>query len=294
MIQPPRRDHPGAIQHQKYITMTIPHITAVLAMSADGKISDAGRSGMHLGSSVDRAHLEAQVAAVDGVLMGAGTLRSEGAAMGVYADRLLAERTARGQSPQPVQIICSASGHLDPNWRFFRQALPRWLLTTVDGAKYWGDRPGFDRVVVVPPIHHDLIDFAGQVGTIKPDPTPNVASPVGTSATRGASRSTGGRGAIAWSVALPLLRQAGLRRLALLGGGTLVSSIAAAGALQELWLTVCPILVGGGRSPTPCDGDGFLTQVAPRLQLLNCQVVGQEVFLHYRVQNHHHAMSYEL
>jgi 5-amino-6-(5-phosphoribosylamino)uracil reductase len=100
------------------------------------------------------------------------------------------------------------------------------------------------------------------------------------------SDTSGDPGAIAWSAALPLLNQAGLRRLALLGGGTLVSSIAAAGALRELWLTVCPILVGGGRSPTPCDGDGFLTQVAPRLQLLDCQVVDQEVFLHYRVREH--------
>lgn len=264
--------------------MTIPHITAVLAMSADGKISDVGRTGVHLGSRADRAHLEAQVAAVDGVLMGAGTLRSEGVAMGVYADCLLAERAARGQAPQPVQIICSASGNLDPTWRFFRQSLPRWLLTTAAGAQRWGDRPGFDRVVVVPPVPSDLIDFAAQVGTITSNLAPASPDSVSARGTLEAGGASGEPGAIAWSVALPLLSQAGLRRLALLGGGTLVSSIAAAGALRELWLTVCPILLGGGRSPTPCDGDGFLTQVAPRLQLLDCQVVDQEVFLHYRVQ----------
>ena len=35
--------------------------------------------------------------------------------------------------------------------------------------------------------------------------------------------------------------------------------------------------------PSPADGEGFLSAVAPRLQLLEVKTIGQEVFLHYQV-----------
>ena len=53
-----------------------PHTTVVLAMSADGKIADVKRSPARFGSAADKAHLEKQVAQVDAVLFGAGTLRA--------------------------------------------------------------------------------------------------------------------------------------------------------------------------------------------------------------------------
>ena len=53
--------------------------------------------------------------------------------------------------------------------------------------------------------------------------------------------------------------------------------------IDEIWLTICPLILGGQNSPTPADGEGFLSSVAPRLQLLEVKPVGQEVFLHYQV-----------
>jgi 5-amino-6-(5-phosphoribosylamino)uracil reductase len=103
---------------------------------------------------------------------------------------------------------------------------------------------------------------------------------VGTPDLAATSSSTG---ALDWTAVLPMLYQCGFANIAVLGGGTLVGAIAAAGALNELWLTVCPILLGGERSPTPVDGPGFHTHLAPRLQLLTAETLGQEVFLHYRV-----------
>ncbi|MGB7058991.1 MAG: dihydrofolate reductase family protein, partial [Geitlerinemataceae cyanobacterium] len=52
-----------------------PKTTAIVAMSADGKISDVNRSSQLFGSDTDLAHLERQVALSDGVIVGAGTLR---------------------------------------------------------------------------------------------------------------------------------------------------------------------------------------------------------------------------
>lgn len=43
-------------------------------MSADGKIADVGRSPARFSSPADQTHLENQVAQVNGILFGAGTL----------------------------------------------------------------------------------------------------------------------------------------------------------------------------------------------------------------------------
>lgn len=224
--------------------MNRPHTIVILAMSADGKIADAMRSPTLFGSPHDKAHLEKQVAQVDGVLSGATTLRALKTAMRVINPQLVQQRVQQGKPPQPVQIIGSGSAEMDSKIRFFSQPVPRWLLTTPAGAKRWQDRPGFDRILVA-----------------------------GRSDRR-----------IDWQKAFQQLAELGLKRLAVLGGGELVASLLAEDLIDEFWLTVCPLIIGGAIAPTPVEGEGFFTQVAPRLQLLSVQQIQQEVFLHYRLQ----------
>ena len=76
----------------------------------------------------------------------------------------------------------------------------------------------------------------------------------------------------------------GCHRLAILGGGELVEALFQADLIDELWLTVCPLILGGTQAPTPVAGQGFLAAAAPPLELLEVLTVGPEVFLHYRVK----------
>ncbi|NEQ33601.1 MAG: RibD family protein [Leptolyngbya sp. SIO4C5] len=218
-------------------------------MSADGKIADAARSPARFPSGRDQAHLEVQVAAMDAVLFGAGTLRAYGTSLPVKLPRLLEQRQQRGLPPQPVHIVCSASGNLDPQWRFFQQPLPRWLLTTPCGAQHWGKQPGFEQQIVISPV-------AKQSVTDQID----------------------------WAIAFEQLQARGIEKLGILGGGTLVESLLQGGHIDELRLTICPLLLGGAQSPTPVEGAGFLAEIAPRLSLISCQPVADEIFLHYRVE----------
>ncbi|KPQ39432.1 MAG: 5-amino-6-(5-phosphoribosylamino)uracil reductase RibD2 [Phormidium sp. OSCR] len=220
-----------------------PYSTVILAMTADGKISDVGRSGVTFGSSVDYQHLEASVAAADAVLMGGTTLRSGGTAMRLQSPQLLAAREAAGTSPQPVQVVCSGSGKFDPALPFFRQPIPRWLLTTTEGAEFWQTQPGFERLLTVNSSETGLDLQAG----------------------------------------LAQLEGLGIKRLAVLGGGHLIASLFELGAIDEVWLTVCGYIFGGTEAPTPVDGVGFTRDRAPRLRLLDVKRVEDEVFLHYQV-----------
>lgn len=223
-----------------------PSTTVVLAMSADGKIADAQRSPLLFGSPTDKAHLEQQVALADAVLAGAGTLRTGGTAMRVINPELLQQREQQGKPSQPVQIVASSSGKIDPHLPFFRQPIPRWLLTTVSGARHWTppNQGGFDKILVAE------IDDGG----------------------------------IEWHAALQQIANLGIERLAVLGGGQLVASLLQANLVDEIWLTVCPLLIGGTTAPTPFDGEGFSPDRAPRLELLEAKQVENELFLHYRVR----------
>jgi 5-amino-6-(5-phosphoribosylamino)uracil reductase len=92
-----------------------------------------------------------------------------------------------------------------------------------------------------------------------------------------------GDGQIDLGAALTTLAIEGYRRLAVLGGGTLVGALFAAGLIDELWLTICPLILGGDQAPTAVGGQGFLATAAPDLDLLEVVTVGPEVFLHYQV-----------
>ena len=248
----------------------MPHTTVILAMSADGKITDTALTAARFGSANDKSHLEQQVAASDAVLFGNGTLRAYGTTLRVISPDLLEQRKLQGKPPQPVQIVCSRSRQFDPNWRFFQQPVPRWLLTGNDADVSNGleARSTIDELSCGTgkmPVHKRLIDNGA---TSQFDRT-LVANTVA--------------GEIDWIDAFQQLETLGIKRLAILGGGKLVASVLAAGLIDELWLTVCPLILGGADAPTPVEGKGFLADLAPKLELLAVKQVGGEVFLHYRV-----------
>ncbi len=61
------------------------------------------------------------------------------------------DTTAQGknQPAQPIQIVISSSGQLNPDLRFFQQPAIRWLVTTITGANFWQGRPEFAKLLVI-------------------------------------------------------------------------------------------------------------------------------------------------
>jgi 5-amino-6-(5-phosphoribosylamino)uracil reductase len=226
-------------------TANVPiHTSLVLAMSLDGKIADYQRQAARFSSQADLEHLETRVAAADGVLFGGGTLRAYGTTLSVRNPLLLSQRQQQGRPLQPLHIVWSPSGNLDPNFRFFRQPIPRALLTTPGGAAAWQQGEDFQQIWAIP---------EGQ------------ATPWD------------------WDWAWHQFAQYGIRHLALLGGGRLTADLLRWGLVDEIYITLCPLVLGGATSPTPVDGEGFLAAMAPRLQLLSTRTLDDEVYLHYQV-----------
>jgi 5-amino-6-(5-phosphoribosylamino)uracil reductase len=215
--------------------MVDPHCTVVLAITADGQLSDAPLTPARFGSAADLAHLETQVARADAVLFRAGTLRAYQTTFSVRDRTLLAQRQDRGQPPQAMHYVCSRRAEFDPRWRFFQQPIPRGLITTAQGAKLWQGRPEFSDIITT----EDAIDWAQVWATFAAQ---------------------------------------GIERVAVLGGGQLVGALLRGGWVDELCLTLCPLVLG--------EGVPWLAGQLPQgvgLELLACEAIASEVFLRYRV-----------
>ncbi len=219
-----------------------------VAMSADGKISAAERSPARFGSREDRRRLPIVRAAADVVLVGARTFAVERSRMGIPNAALRRWRRDRGMSPEPLRAVLSPRLNLPTDHPLLR-----------DPGK--GPRPD---LIVFTSRHAParrraaLEKLAGVVvypGTGLPDPL--------------------------W-IGRFLRSRLGTKRLLLEGGGMLNSLFFEAGAVDELFMTLCPLLVGGSEAATPFDGNGFRNDEIRKGRLLELRRRGNELYLRYR------------
>lgn len=158
-----------------------------------------------LGGPADRAVFSALRAVSDVILVGAGTLRTEDYGPPRTPPARRAERVARGQGEYPRLAVVSASVDLDPQRPVFADAPEPPLLYTV------ADAPP-DRVAAMGAVCEVVVVGAGRV-----DPRAVLAD----------------------------LDGRGVRTVLAEGGPKLNGDLVAAGLVDELDLTVAPLLVGG-------------------------------------------------
>jgi riboflavin biosynthesis pyrimidine reductase len=176
--------------------------------SLDGGATDDGKAGGLAGAG-DRAVFSLMRHAADVILVGAATVRIEnysGAQLPVAARQ---ERQRRGQAEVPPIAVITRSGNLDPSARLFtRTEVPPLILTT---SRFSDDT------------HRRLGSVAEVIDASGPQPDSVDAAAV-----------------------LKILADRGLYRVLTEGGPLFLGTLIENGLLDELCLTVAPILVGGG------------------------------------------------
>ena len=85
-----------------------------------------------------------------------------------------------------------------------------------------------------------------------------------------------------WALDL-LEREYGVENLLIEAGGDLIFQCVETGRVDELYVTICPWLIGGSDAPSIADGVGFTPETMRSLKLLDHRVEGDELFLHYAV-----------
>ena len=108
--------------------MSIPRVTIVIASSLDGRIAfpDGGES--HLGSKEDRKMLDKNLSLVDATIFGLGTLKAH------ESTYLIKNRNENNEAKisksQPISIVASNSMKFKSTWKYFRQPIRRWLISS--------------------------------------------------------------------------------------------------------------------------------------------------------------------
>jgi riboflavin biosynthesis pyrimidine reductase len=185
--------------------------------SVDGGATVAGTSG-GLGGPGDRALFGRMREAADVILVGAATVRTENYSGVQLTAAARQTRRARGQSEVPPIAVLTRSGDLDRDAKLFhRTEAPPLILTTTRAAARARER--FAGLA-------EIVDASG--------PEPGTVDP---------------------ATALDALARRGLLRVLAEGGPAVLGLFTAADLLDELCVTVAPVLVGG-EAPRIVTGPG--------------------------------------
>lgn len=193
-----------------------------------------------LGGEADRAAFLALRGACDAILVGAGTVRDEDYGPPAGGDRRRADRVARGLAPVPRLVVVSGSLSLDPQHRVFGDPDARPLLLTTAGA----DAARRRRLAEVA----DLVDCGDE--------------------------------RLELELAAAELARRGLKRVLCEGGPRLNGSLLAAGLVDELFLTVAAVALGG---PAPRIAVAQAAGPASALELISVHEHAGELLLRYHV-----------
>ena len=108
--------------------MSIPRVIIVIGSSLDGRIAFPGGGESHLGSDEDKKILNQNLSMVDATIFGLGTLIAH---QSTYLVKNLTDNDEVNISKsQPISIVASNSKKFNSNWKYFRQPIRRWLVSS--------------------------------------------------------------------------------------------------------------------------------------------------------------------
>lgn len=216
------------------------HVFSNFAVSMDGKISTKDRDHIKP-SRVDAYLMDWHRSRAAAILVGAETMRAYGNALTVKQPQHKALRRVKRLSPQPLNIILSASLDFDLNTPFFKSTAVQRLIFC--------------------PAHSDKKKIQQLSSMCKVETFEKHESYP--------------------QVLISYLIRNGFRNLLIEGGGSIMFDWAKNNLIDEWNITFVPKVIGGSNAPTMVEGEGFAFKDVLAFRLKKCRKVGDEIFTQY-------------
>jgi riboflavin-specific deaminase-like protein len=213
-------------------------------MTADGKITTRDFAPVDFTSREDKAHLIRQRALADAVLIGHSTLKRDNVRLGIPRAELRDERIARKQPPYPLRVIVSNEGRIDPQLNIFQTDFaPIVIFSTTRMPRHY--QTALRKVATVHLSTSRSVDLEWMLRQLR--------------------------------------REYKVRSVACEGGAQLFRALLERQLVDQLNLTIAPLLFGGYDAPTLTGLSKDFLPASVRCSLRDMRVVGEECFLTYRV-----------
>ena len=220
-----------------------PFVTLNVALTADGKTDTVARRGATISSPQDLARVDRLRAESDAVLVGGRTLLGDDPRLTVKSADLRAERRARGLEENPIKVGIVSNADLRDDSRFLTAGPAQVMLFTTQRTS------------------------PAQIIRLRE---------------RGAQVFVMGERRVDLVRAFHRLREHGVKRLLVEGGGTLNAELLRLRLVDEVYLYIAPLIFGGADAPTLADGVGLQRKEAIHLQLSTAETLRDGgIVVHY-------------
>lgn len=237
-------NHANEIMKHEKLKSGPPFVFLNAAMTADGKLAPASRHFVPFSSKRDQEHLLELRATADAVMSGARTVDLSDVSLGTGGAKYRRLRLKRGLTEHNLRVVVSGSGTLDPDAAIFKRGASPVIILTTGRAPQKSLRE-LEKLADAVKVCGDCeLDFGF---------------------------------ALRW-----LRREWNVKRLLCEGGGEINGGLFEAGLVDEIHLTISPVIFGGRTAPTLADGRGFERLAdAAQFRVKSKKRIGDEMFLVY-------------
>jgi 2,5-diamino-6-(ribosylamino)-4(3H)-pyrimidinone 5'-phosphate reductase len=223
-----------------------PYVILNVAMSADGKTDTVARRGAAISSPLDRQRVDRLRASCDAILVGGRTISGDDPQLTVKSADLRAGRLERGLEENPVKVGVISRANLPDSSRFLTTGPARIIIFTTTQTDPAQIERLFELGVQVFVMGERRVDLKG---------------------------------------ALQCLKEQGIDRLLVEGGGTLNEELLKHNLVDEISVYIAPLIFGGAEAPTFASGTGLTRQSAiPLEQTALEQLADGGIVVYYAVR----------
>jgi 2,5-diamino-6-(ribosylamino)-4(3H)-pyrimidinone 5'-phosphate reductase len=223
--------------------MERPFVFINAAMSADGKISTVERLQTRISGREDRDRVDALKAGSDAIMVGIGTVLADNPSLTVKSKKKREDRKRAERDENPIRIVVDSSARTPIDAEILNKGIGKRIIAVSKRA-----------------LIADVDRLSEKAEII-----------------------VCGREEVDLKELLDSLWQRGVKRLMVEGGATLNWSLVSQGLVDEIYIYIGNIIIGGEDAPTLVDGRGFVTDMA-KLELLSAEKMDEGILLQWRVR----------